>query len=204
MNNETPSTQPTNTNWQAKIKGNKTPLLIALLAILTVFLVLIAIAPKKVNVTPPPATEEEAIVPAETILSMESASSSGSAQSVNVMVDSGANTVTGVQLELSFDPKLITNVTLTPGEFITNPVELLKNIDYANGRVSYVLGIPIGSEGVQGTGTVAKLSYREVGAQGETVSIKFLPKTLVASEGFSASALKEARDYSKAIGQPAQ
>lgn len=190
-------------NLVDRIKRNKTPLLIVLLTILTGFLVVIAIAPKGPTTTTPPA-EKEVITPAETVLSMESASlPTATAQIVNVIADSGTNKVTGVQLELSYDPSLISNLTLSPGDFIKEPVELLNKVDITNGRITYVVGVPIGGEGIMGRGTVARISYTEVGSKGSVVEIRFLPKTLVAIEGFSATALKESIDFAKPVGEPA-
>jgi hypothetical protein len=191
-------------NLAEKIKRNQTPLLILLLTILTGFLVIIAIAPKRPTLTPPPSEKQEIVTPAETILSFESASlPTAAVQSVNVVADSGTNKITGVQLELSFDPKLISGVTVTSGNLIPEPVELLNKVDATNGRITYVIGVPIGGSGVQGKGTVATISYNEIGAKGTLSEIKFLPKTLVAIEGFSATALKSSFDYSKIIGEAA-
>lgn len=191
-------------NLTEKIKRNKTPLLIILLTVLTGFLVIIAIAPKRPSITPPPGQEQEIVTPAETVLGMESTSlPTAATQTVNVVADSGTNKVTGVQLELSFDPTLISSVKVGPGTFISDPVELLNKVDLETGRITYVVGVPIGSSGMQGKGVVATISYTEIGAKGKLSEIKFLPKTLVAIEGFSATALKEAIDFSKIIGEAA-
>lgn len=191
-------------NLTQKIKRNQTPLLILLLAILTGFLVIIAIAPKRPSITPPPSQKQEIVTPAETVLNFENTSLPTSGQqTVNVIANSGSNKVTGVQLELSFDPKLISGVTVTKGAFIPEPVELLNKVDATNGRITYVVGVPIGGSGVQGRGIVATISYTEIGAKGTLSEIKFLPKTLVAIEGYSSSALKSSSDYSKIIGEAA-
>lgn len=191
-------------NFKELIKRNQTPLLILLLTIITGFLVAIALAPKKPSVTPQPSEKQEIVTPAETVLSFESTSQPTSAfQSVNVVADSGSNKVTGIQLELFYDPKIISNVTLAPGTFIPEPVELLNKVDSVNGRVTYVVGVPIGGSGVSGKGTVATISYDEIGEKGKLTEIKFLPKTLVAIEGYSSSALKSSTDYSKTIGESA-
>lgn len=191
-----------NKNLTAKIKQNQTPLLIILLTILTGFLVIIALAPKKPTVTPPITVQKPTPNPAQTSLSIvPSQAQTGATKTLDVMVDSGGNSVTWVQLEMSFDPKLMTNVVVTPGTYIKTPTELLKKVDYANGRISYVLGIQIGGTGSKGSGAVAHISYQEAGAKGQKVEIKFLPKTLVTSGSFATSALKKTTDYSYTIGQ---
>ncbi len=208
METNTTTPPPTNNNapsgLQAKIKANQTPLLIILLSILTAFLVIIAIAPKKAGITPPPAQNKTVVSPADTTLTLSNTTPApGAIQTVEVVADSGKNTVTGVQLELSFDPKLASNVSIVSGSYIKSPVELLKKVDYVNGRISYVIGVPIGGTGVQGSGTVAVITYTEAGAKGQPVTFKFLPKTLVASQGFSENALKKASNYTKVIGETA-
>lgn len=108
----------------------------------------------------------------------------------SVNIDSGQNKVTAVQLEISYDPKVLTNVDIKPGPFIQNPIVLLKKVDQANGRISLALGIPLGQKGIAGTGTVAVISFNQTAtAKGSTV-INFLPKTAVTAQGIAQSVLK--------------
>ena len=197
--NQTTST-PSGKSVSSKLKKNQTPLLIIILTVLTAFLVIIAIAPKNQTLPTPPVVKTP-VIPAETALSFGNATSSGGVDNVDVIANTGTNKMTGVQLELSFDPKLITNISITPGTLIPSPVELLKNIDYTNGRITYVSAIPIGGAGVKGNGVVAHISFTEAGAKGQTISIKFLPKTLVSTEGLATSSLKSTSDFTTVIGE---
>lgn len=109
----------------------------------------------------------------------------------DVNINTEDQSVTAVQLELSYDPFAITDVDITPGSFIKNPIVLLKNIDEKNGKVSYALGVPLGQKGVSGQGVVATLSFSKNKITG-TSTISFDPKTLVSAEGIAQSVLKGA------------
>ena len=109
----------------------------------------------------------------------------------DVNINTNQDKVTAVQLELSFDPKVLTNASVKIGPFIQNPVVLLKKIDQANGRISLAFGISAGQKGVSGTGTVATISFnQQAGAKGST-TIDFLPKTAVVAQGIAQSVLKQ-------------
>lgn len=173
--------------------SNRTIILIILLSVVTGVLVYLAVTPKQ------PTTEEPITVAAptptpvaQTMLAfmpnpLTIASPSGS---VDVQIDTGTNNVTAVQLEVEYDPKVVTNVTLKPGSFFQNPVELLSNIDTKNGKISYAIGILPSDNPQKGQGTVATLSFRTNLGVGQATQIKFLPKTLVTASGITSSVLK--------------
>jgi len=70
---------------------------------------------------------------------------SASQSAVNIQINTKKNKVTAVQLELSYDPLLLKNVSIVPGPFLRENIELIKTIDESQGRISYALGIPPGS-----------------------------------------------------------
>lgn len=108
----------------------------------------------------------------------------------DVTIATGGDKVTAAQLELSYDPKVLTNVQIKPGTFIKNPVVLLKKVDQANGRISLAIGIPLGQNGPTGTGTVATITFDEVPTATGSTILDFLPKTAVTAEGIAQSVLK--------------
>jgi hypothetical protein len=110
--------------------------------------------------------------------------------SIGVVLDTVGQKASGVQIELSYDPKIISNVTITAGTFITNPAELIKNVDQVNGRISYALGIAPQSPQVEGKGTVATITFTANTQLAKTTQIEFLPKTLVTEQGATSSILK--------------
>jgi hypothetical protein len=112
--------------------------------------------------------------------------------SLDTKISTSENKIIAAQLEISYDPKAIAVSDIVPGDFIKSPVELLKNIDEKNGRISYALGIKMGEKGVAGTGTIAKIMFVPVsGSTLKTTSIDFLPKSKISAEGtYNKSVLK--------------
>ncbi|MBI2031963.1 MAG: hypothetical protein HYT08_05095 [Candidatus Levybacteria bacterium] len=121
----------------------------------------------------------------------QATSSGSSTYSLDVNINTETDKVTAVQLELSFDPKAISNVDVKPGTFFKNPAQLIKRVNAKDGTISYALGINPGENGIQGSGVVAEISYREIGQSGTYTQINFLPKTLVSAEGTDKSVLKK-------------
>lgn len=116
--------------------------------------------------------------------------------SLNVEIDTGANQVTGVQLEIAYDPNILTNVTISKGTFFSNPNILLNNVDITTGRISYAIVVPPSVSALSGTGTVAVISAMKSSKVSElsesTVSI--LPKSLVTQIGTEGSVLNTTRN----------
>lgn len=173
----------------------KTVLLIILLALVAGILVYVAVSPKKS--IPGMVTNKEEKNPADTTLSMTAGvkDSTTSTYSSDVLVDTGSNTINGVQLELYYDPSIITNVTIKSGSFFNSSVELLKKIDQANGRISYALSVLPGQKGESGKGTFATIIYTVIPSLNtDRTSFNFLPKTEVSGENTAGSLLKSTND----------
>ena len=174
---------------------NKTPLLIVFLVIATVALVALALSRSNVSSPTPQKLSGEEIV-AETSLSfsdlyeMEDETDKSSKQFFSdVNIVTGENKVTAVQLEIKYNPDLLTNVDIYPGDFFQNPKILLERIDTEEGIISYALGTE--GQGVSGEGIVAVVSFSEKTiARGET-SLDFLSKTAVSAEDQEESVLRE-------------
>ena len=111
--------------------------------------------------------------------------------SLPITISTGTNKVTAVQMELQYDPKILINVSITPGTFLGNPVILLKKVDQKNGRVSYALGISPQDNGKIGSGEVAILTFETLVQIPTQTSIQFLPKSLVTAEGITQSVLAQ-------------
>lgn len=112
--------------------------------------------------------------------------------SLPINITTGNNKVTAVQLEMQYDPKLLTNVSVNPGVFFKNPEILLNQIDAKTGRITYAFGVGLTGQGVVGTGTVATLNFSAIAPTAEKTVILFLPKTLVTAQGINESVLKQA------------
>ena len=109
--------------------------------------------------------------------------------SLPITISTENNRVTAVQIEMSYDPKVLTEVVVTPGSFFEKPVIFLNHIDDENGRISYAIGVSPNEQGKDGEGLVATLSFQGRSKVKQT-NISFLPKTLVMAEGVGQSVLK--------------
>lgn len=170
----------------------KTFLLILVLALITAGLVTLALLPKT------PTKEENAPVaevtpnPVQTTLTISSTpipQATPSAYTTDVVINTGQNKVTEVQLELSYDPNVLTNVSIESGPFFLNPEILLKNIDQKNGRITFALS-PAGGLAALGQGIIAKISFSSTSKTTAPTKIEFLPKTKVTALDTSESVLK--------------
>lgn len=187
--------------------SKRTLLLIVLLAATTGLLVMLALKTE----TPPPPTQNIQAAPTPsaqshlffgTLSTIPSSPSSKLTYSLPVLLSTGANKVTAVQLELQYDPKVLDNISVTPGPFFQNPVVLLNKIEEKLGRISYALGIPPQGNGRQGADTVAVLSFeKKSGITPTQTSIQFLPKSLVTAEGILESVLTSTDSAQFVVGQ---
>lgn len=157
--------------------------------------------PKNLQTTAPSPAASPA-VPADSMLSLNPnpVTVSSSSATVDVVADTGSNSITAVQFELSYDPTMVTAVDIAPqaaGAFFQNPLVLLKTIDTKAGKISFAMGIPPTEAAKKGTGTVATITFRTVfpvsSLAGKQTQLTFLPKTLVTAEGASSSVLRESR-----------
>ncbi len=179
----------------------RTILLILLLAILAGVLLFVAINPIKKPPTamhPVPTTKPSQ---AHTILSMiasqsaTTASSPVSSQSVLVNIATSSNKVSGVQFEISYDPTVLSHVTIIPGTFFQNPLILLNLVDTKNGKINYAIGTQATANGISGADTVAIISYTLLPtATPAQTKLTFLPKTQAVQEGILGSVLEKAID----------
>src|SRR4030067_2808404 len=132
----------------------RTLLLIVVLIIVTVGLVWLSVytVPQE---KAPTVTKKPAVVPfAKTTITLSSSPSAVTNElnlySLDTQISTGDNKITAVQLEISYDPKALTNVDILPGDFLNDPIVLLKNVDEKNGRISYAIAIKMGQAAVSG------------------------------------------------------
>jgi len=144
---------------------------------------------------------------AQTVLSFgnpsvaTSSSTSALSYSLPVNISSGKNKVTAVQLELQYDPEILTDVVVVPGSFFPSPNVLLNQINPKTGRISYAFGIGLNGQGVTGKDTVAHLTFSTKTTTPVKTAIIFLPKTLVTAQGISETVLKQATAGEFTIGE---
>jgi hypothetical protein len=109
---------------------------------------------------------------------------------VNVVVDSGKGAISGVQLQLSYDPQVLTNIRVQKGVFFVSPIELQKSIDTTNGILVYAIAISPTSAPQQGKGVIATISYTPNFGVASPTKLTFLPGTKVTAEGIDESVLQ--------------
>ncbi|SRR5258706_9211524 len=184
--------------------SKRTLALIVVLVIITGALLVVALSSSQHTQSPTPVASAPTPTssPAHTTLAIsQSAAVTGTKnQSLDVLVDTNGDRSTGVQLELQYDPNVVTNVSVTPGAFYADPFELLKNIDKKNGRITYAIAIKPNGTAQSGKGVVAIVHYDLVpGVSANQVAFTFLPKSKATAEGVVQSVLKSTTDYKMSV-----
>lgn len=185
--------------------SKRTLFLIFALFIITVVLLAITLYKPSSQPSPiiiaPKEPVEQTVLSFGNLSSVISTSSSALKYSLPIDIATGNNKVTAVQLEMQYDPEILTNVSITPGVFFANPNALLNQIDIKTGRITYAFGIGLTEQGVLGIGTVATLNFSVIAGAPQQTSILFLPKTLVTAEGISGSVKKQANNIQITVGE---
>lgn len=107
---------------------------------------------------------------------------------IAVQITTGENNVTGVQLELSYDPEVLQITEVLQGDFFVKPIIYANKNDSTKGTITFAIG---SFEGKKGTGTVALLKAvaRKTSPSIEVLHIK--PTTLVTELNNKESVLNE-------------
>lgn len=114
-------------------------------------------------------------------------SNGATAQKVDIILDTNGKSVAGAQVELTYDPNTITNVTLTPlvsNQLLgTNPTVLINSVDKIQGRISYAISISLNDSEKIGKGSIGQLSFTVNKFSGVSATkINFLPKSAVTTQ----------------------
>jgi len=172
----------------------KTMYLIIFLAVISILLIWVAIYNKTPN---PPATKvltnnQQILSYAHTVLRVNPpVAVSAFTNESSVLIDTGSNKISGVELQMSYDPKFLQNVDVKAGTFLLKPLVLTKKIDSQKGTITFTLGITPGQKGVSGKGTIAVINFStKPNALGKT-AINFLPQTVVTDQSIAESVVKE-------------
>lgn len=184
---------------ERKYMPRKTLALIIALVVVTVVLFVIALKGSNQqggqNAQPTQMVSEPSpTVPLNSILSLSPnpvTVKPGQKGSVDVTLNT-TNDVTAVQLELKYDPTVLSNVQVTKGQMFPNPVVLINRGDTAKGNFTYALGIAPQQQPVKGNGVVATVTFTAKGTAGSQTQLELLPTTLVTARGVKPSVLKSA------------
>lgn len=112
-----------------------------------------------------------------TVLSLEPATASHNINEVflvNITIETGTNIVAAADIDMSYDPQVLSLEEILPGTFFDSPTELRKEIGVP-GKIYYSLGSLTPK---QGSGIIAIISFR--GLTAGTSSVTFDSTTIVA------------------------
>ena len=119
----------------------------------------------------------------QTVLNIPKPVASASAYMTDIMLTTERKKITTVEIELTYDPKVLTRVDIKPGPFFPSPTILYKKIDTVKGRISYLLGIGLGQKPIIGNGVVAILTFTPTVKSGiTTISFLQTSKATVSTE----------------------
>jgi cohesin domain-containing protein len=193
----------------------KTLALISGLVVVTIVLFVIALRAgeqQQAPSIPPPSqlAHQTPPVPAHTVLELGPnplTVAPGGQGSVSVNINTSDNDVTAVQLELGYDPHVISNVKVTSGPLFTSPVVLIDKNNPVTGRYTYAFGITPSAQPIKGTGVVANITFTtNPSAAGKSIQIGLLPTSLVTARGVAQSVLKSSTGTTltvSSVGAPA-
>jgi hypothetical protein len=130
------------------------------------------------------------ITPADTSLLLSTESQSlqlGQTATIAVLIHNINPHPNIAQIDLAYDPSVLTIDSIAPGTFFTNPAIALQTIDPVAGRISYALHCPISqtSEAIidcvnPSSSTLATITFSvNSNALQNNTTLSFLPKTVV-------------------------
>lgn len=142
--------------------------------------------------TPKLATSDLSAVTAKSVVR------EGEIVTIDIMITTGENDVTGLQLEAVFDPKLFAVDEITAGDFLQNAIEYKKIIDAQKGTIFYAIGSF--EEPRRGDGVIARVKGRALKkSNGPAEIFTILPATIVTDIDSTQSVLRSEKGASLVI-----
>ncbi len=187
----------------------RTLALISGLVAVTVVLFIVAIRSNQQQQQQVPQITQQPVPtsPAHSVLSLSPTTvnvAPGEAGSADVIISTSDNQVTAVQLELSYDPKAISNVKVVSGPLFSNPIVLINKNNVNTGQLTYAFGITPSGNPVNGIGPVATISFVAKNVPPDTkTQLTLLPTTLVTARGVKDTVLKSSSGAVVVIGEQA-
>lgn len=102
----------------------------------------------------------------------------GQKNTISIAIETNSNTVSAVDLTVSFDPKILRIDDVAPGDFFVDPTVLIERIDNTSGTLTYAIG---SLKPKKGTGKVVTLTL--AGRRAGTTHITITENTKVAATG---------------------
>lgn len=119
------------------------------------------------------------------------ASVSDTTVSVPILIDTGENTVSAVELHVAADPSTVTGLKVSSGSFFSSPTVLEDKVGDTPGTYIFTIGsLPPR----QGSGVVALVSWTKPAGATGAVTVRLAEQTQVAAVGESGTVLKQVTD----------
>lgn len=156
-------------------------LIITILLLITAVLIFAAVTTKRENLpgaVPSPSIEPYALLSFSPEILNITDSSASATQTVDIVLDTNGKGAFGAQIELQYDPQVITNVKLTTPNnpfFGTSSAELINIISQEEGRATYAIGISPNENEKKGVGAIATLSFTVDTSRNRSTEITILP-----------------------------
>lgn len=197
--------ETTETEVKSKISGlpRNTVILIVLLLTITVILLTLALYNFNLLRQPPTGRAVKSTSPsyARAVLNILPPQSTVSSTGLKTYMATvrintpatGVDRLSAAQIDLSYDPKILSNVDIKAGPLIDKPVVLLKKIDTKKGIINFDLA-PNPTEKNLGyvVGDLAVVTFTINPSAKGTSAINFLPSTIITSAGYPQSILQQA------------
>lgn len=116
------------------------------------------------------------------------------AHSINVIIDTKNKDIDAVQLEIGFDPRVLSNVQFSPQDMLRDTLLLKETDDLQQGRIFYAAAVHPNKLMIRGKGILGTLTFSVIpGVEGIT-TVSFLPRTKLTSQGIEQSILHSATE----------
>lgn len=164
-------------------------ILITLIAIIALSFVSyqLGLTKKIARFIPPPFQVKYEVSPnADTSLFFEPEKPSVKANSVlplMIKVNSGKNTLTGIEVALKFDPEFLEGIEIMPSDFFQPTTILNEKVNNSAGTILFSLICPI-DQPRQGEGNLILINFKaRKSTRGKTTPVEFLPQSQAAAIG---------------------
>jgi hypothetical protein len=112
---------------------------------------------------------------------------------VDIIVDTGSNQINFVQVQIFYDPKRLSNIKIAQGPFMQKAQILNSYINSQTGTITYILNLPKKEKSIQGTGSIATITFNTSLKPKQYTVLAFSKETLVTDSIHTDSILKETK-----------
>jgi hypothetical protein len=168
----------------------RTQVSITIMAVITIFLLFFALFAKT---APVKTTTVKTTIPEYIQTTLQITNPKAvfpSSYQAEIQISTNQNKILAVGLRISFDPNVLTNIDIKPGNFFLSPTVLAKNVSKTKGIIAYDLVLPPGKTPVKGNGTVATITF-STQKPNVLTALNFLSTTKVMDQEHSISVLKK-------------